>query len=73
MPFHRPAVQCAFDVMTACDAAYKSEKDKRDCKEGARDAHLLDGQWYGGKPYEDGFVTTLHYCSYPSYYPSYYW
>lgn len=61
----RPNIRCAFAAMRGCDAAFgRNTARAASCREGARDAHLLDV----GIPkvhadaYHHGRVATLTSC-----------
>lgn len=61
----RPEVGCTFDVMDACDRVFKGEGERKECREGARDAHLDPGAVYSDEtpPYSTGKAMAYSLCS----------
>ena len=53
----RPSVGCTFRVMESCDRRFRDEDADDDCREGARDAHLLHAPRAATHPdaYRSGF------------------
>lgn len=61
----RPEVGCTFGVMDACDSLFEGKEDRKECREGARDAHLDPGAVYMDetRPYTTGKAMTYSLCS----------
>jgi hypothetical protein len=56
----RPHIGCTFSSMRRCDATFGPGTDAADaCREGARDAHLLDFAFGRGEAYHAGRAFTM--------------
>ena len=56
----RPHIQCTFAAMRHCDAVFGRETRHADeCRQGARDAHLLDYSFGHSEAYRLGRSATL--------------
>lgn len=56
----RPHIGCTFASMRACDRTFgEGSEASEQCREGARDAHLLDFSFGRGEAYHAGRSFTL--------------
>ena len=56
----RPDIRCTFSAMRQCDASFGRETKAADeCRDGARDAHLLDYSLGRSEAYRFGRTATL--------------
>ena len=56
----RPDIRCTFSAMRQCDAVFgKETKAADECRDGARDAHLLDYSFGRSEAYRLGRTATL--------------
>lgn len=57
----RPHIGCTFSSMRQCDATFGTGTEAADaCRDGARDAHLLDFAFGRGEAYHAGRAFTMN-------------